>query len=136
MAVQRSRFAIFAAWTHAYDVFADGPLEGYFMRCIRIAAAFIPLFGLAACVSNEQFLASNQAAATKVASSRAAFELNCQAVTPMILSSKVIETRFGYSRTEYTIGVSGCGKRAVYLAYCLDANNCNAINDSSRGFEQ
>ncbi len=106
------------------------------MRYFRIAAAFFPLIGLVACVSNEQFLASNQASATKVALSRAAFELNCQSVTPTILSNKVIETRFGYARTEYTIGVRGCGKQAVYLAYCLDSNNCNAINDSARGFEQ
>lgn len=106
------------------------------MRCIRIAAVFLPIAGLAACASNEQFLASNQAAATKAAISRAAFELNCQSVTPTVLSDKVIETRFGYPRTEYTIGVRGCGKQAVYLTYCLDPENCNAINDSSRGYTQ
>ncbi|MCJ1883953.1 hypothetical protein LNN38_03745 [Pseudomonas sp. LA21] len=105
------------------------------MRRIRFAAVLLPIASLVACVSNEQFLASNQDAATKAATSRASFDLNCPSVTPTILSNKVIETRFGYARTEYTIGVRGCGKQAVYLAYCLDAHNCNALDDSTQALE-
>lgn len=36
------------------------------------------------------------------------------------------------SSPEYTVGVSGCGKRAVYLTICRDAENCNALGDSAR----
>ncbi|AYC33360.1 hypothetical protein D3880_13800 [Pseudomonas cavernae] len=87
---------------------------------------------LGGCMTNEQFIAQNQEAAIKATTARAAFELNCQSVTPSVLTSKVVETRFGWERTEYTIGVRGCGKQAVYLTYCLNPDNCNAISDSAR----
>ena len=92
--------------------------------------------GLVGCQSDQDFIASNQAAATKAAVNRATFELNCQSVNASVLTSKVVQARFGYSRTEYTIGVRGCGKQAVYLTYCLRPDNCNAINDSARGYEK
>lgn len=64
-------------------------------------------------MNNQQFIASNQDAALKATLSRAGFELDCKDVTPSVLSSKVVESRFGYERTEYTIGVRSCNKRAV-----------------------
>lgn len=87
---------------------------------------------LGACQSNQQFIAANQAAALKTVTTRAAFELNCQDVQATVLSSKVAQLRFGYARTEYTVGVRGCGKQAVYLALCLDAETCNAVSDTAR----
>jgi hypothetical protein len=33
----------------------------------------------------------------------------------------------GYEWTEYTIGVRGCGKSAVYETMCRDQDNCNAF---------
>ena len=62
----------------------------------------------------------------------ATFELNCQDVAPSVLSSKVTNVRYGYQRTEYTIGVRGCGRQAVYITYCLNPDTCNAISDTAR----
>lgn len=96
--------------------------------------AFMTAAGLlAGCQSNEQFLAENQAAAMQATMSRAAFDLNCTDAEPTLISSKVSQpVAFrGYERTEYTIGVRGCGKQAVYITWCLNPETCNAINDSS-----
>lgn len=42
-----------------------------------------------------------------------------------------VMTAFGYERTEYPIGVGGCGKQAVDITWCLNPDACNAINDSN-----
>lgn len=89
---------------------------------------------LAACMSDQQFLAQNQSAAIDATVSRAKFELNCPDVTASVLSSKVTQVQFANvsNRTEYTIGVRGCGRQAVYITYCLDPSTCNAISDTAR----
>ena len=87
---------------------------------------------LSGCMSDQEFIASNQQAAIGATESRAKFELNCQQVSSSILSSKVTQNRIGYQRTEYTIGVRGCGRQATYLTYCLDSTNCNALSDTAR----
>ena len=94
-----------------------------------IAAALI----LSGCQSNEQFLAENQDAAMQATMARAKFDLNCPEAEPTLISSKVSQpVAFGgYERTEYTIGVRGCGKQAVYITWCLNPQTCNAINDSN-----
>jgi len=35
----------------------------------------------------------------------------------------------GLERAEYTVGVSGCGKCAVYLVVCPDGSCCFAVSD-------
>ncbi|MDD0843652.1 hypothetical protein [Pseudomonas sp. Gutcm_11s] len=102
----------------------------------RIIAGAALLAGLSGCMSNQEFIAANQDAAVKAAVARGSFELDCKDVTPSVLTSKVVALRFGYERTEYTIGIAGCGKRTVYLTYCLDPETCNAIGDSNRIHDQ
>ena len=99
----------------------------------HLITAGLLLAGLSGCQTNQQFLAENQAAAIQTTLSRAKFELNCETAEATVLSSKVAQPLVGWGveRTEYTIGVSGCGKRAVYLSWCLNTETCNAINDSS-----
>ncbi|WP_447751393.1 hypothetical protein [Pseudomonas nicosulfuronedens] len=87
---------------------------------------------LSGCMSNEEFLASNQPAAIKATESRAKFEMNCESVTSSVLSSKVTSVRRAMERTEYTIGVRGCNKQATYITYCLNPETCNAIADTAR----
>ncbi|SDH90579.1 hypothetical protein [Pseudomonas panipatensis] len=103
---------------------------------MKSTSTFLPLLAtvtvLSGCMSDQQFLASNQQAALNATTSRAKFELNCQDVTPSVLSSKVTQARVGYQHTEYTIGVRGCGKQAVYITYCLNPQTCNAIADTAR----
>jgi hypothetical protein len=86
------------------------------------------------CATQQQFLDQIQPTALGAAQSRAQFELNCPSVTTSILSRKMIQPVWvgGIERAEYTIGVSGCGKRSVYMAVCPDSSNCNAFAQTGR----
>jgi hypothetical protein len=65
-----------------------------------------------------------QPSAVKVAQQRGASELGCPAATTEVVSKHAIEepqTNGWYEfprRAEYTIAVSGCGKRTTYLVAC------------------
>ena len=86
------------------------------------------------CATQQQFLNQIEPTALGAAQSRAQFELNCPSVTTSILSRKMIQPIWvgGIPRAEYTIGVSGCGKRSVYMAVCPDSSNCNAFAQTGR----
>src|SRR5215472_6752164 len=65
-----------------------------------------------------------QPSAVKVAQQRGASELGCPAATAEVISKHAIEesqTTGWYEfprRAEYTIAVTGCGKRTTYLVAC------------------
>jgi hypothetical protein len=92
------------------------------------------LVAASGCATQQQFLDQIQPTALGAAQSRAQFELNCPSVTTSILSRKIIQPVWarGIERAEYTIGVSGCGKRSVYMAVCPDSSNCNAFAQTGR----
>ena len=79
---------------------------------------------LGGCATQAQFLASKQPKAMQTAASRAQFDMSCQEVTPIVLSTDVIQPTYqgpyvgGIQRAEYTIGVTGCGKRHTYVVIC------------------
>ena len=78
---------------------------------------------LAGCASGPPFIDQAQPEAMTVAQRRAAFELNCPSVNTELLSRETLQPvsfRFGIERAEYTIGASGCGKRATYVVICPD----------------
>jgi hypothetical protein len=95
------------------------------------------LVSASGCATQQQFLNQIEPTALSAARSRAQFELNCPNVTTSILSSKIIQPIWvgGIQRAEYTIGVSGCGQRSVYMAVCPDASNCNAFAQTGRILE-
>lgn len=98
----------------------------------------LPLLSLplSACVTDAEFLAQNSSAALNAAESRGKFELNCPQVTSSILSQKIDEAvRAGYAWAEYTVGIRGCGKQAVYITVCRDQDNCNALAQTGRVLE-
>lgn len=84
---------------------------------------------VAACQSDAQFLDSMQSMAADTAVKRGTFELDCSAVTPSVLSRDVVEPTFEgprvYSvpRAEYTIGVTGCGKRKTFVVICTEGGD-------------
>jgi hypothetical protein len=99
------------------------------------------LSGLAAlllvgCQSTEQWMASVRPKAIDAAEKRGRFELNCPAATAQVLSEQDVPpeiraVRFqGPDRAVFTIGVSGCNKRATYVVVCPDdgSNNCFAAD--------
>jgi len=91
-------------------------------KCILQALAAV--LSLAGCVSQAQFLDSKQGMALQTAVSRAQFELNCQDVTPTIISREVVQPALqgpwvnGIQRAEFTIGVAGCDRRKMFVVVC------------------
>ncbi|MDN6858773.1 hypothetical protein QO207_19445 [Pseudomonas sp. CAN2814] len=102
------------------------------MKVLRFSSLMLAVALLGGCVTDQQFLAQNQSAAIDATVSRAKFELNCPDVAATVLSSKVTQFAYANNRTEYTIGVRGCGRQSVYVTYCLTSDNCNALSDTAR----
>ena len=78
---------------------------------------------LAGCASGPPFIDQAQPEALAIAKRRAAFEFNCPDVNAQVLSRETLQPisfRFGIERAEYTIGATGCGKRATYVVICPD----------------
>jgi hypothetical protein len=101
------------------------------MRAARYVIRGAPALCIAAlgslvsgCQSQQQVVDEMQADAAHVAQRRGAFELNCPAATASVLSKEMIQSPITNprwappERAEYTVGVSGCNKRATYLVVC------------------
>jgi len=91
----------------------------------RVSATMLLTAAIAAgCTSDQQYLEQGQDDATATALERGRFELNCPAATAAVLSQELLQPpAVGFrtipiTRSEYTIGVSGCGKRATYVVVC------------------
>jgi hypothetical protein len=95
----------------------------------RFLVVIAGLLILAGCQTQGQILAGEQDVAIQTAVSRGQFELGCQEATGTVLSSNLLQPMVwgGQERAQYTIGVSGCDKRAVYVVICpLDSSGCFA----------
>lgn len=89
---------------------------------------------LAGCQSQGQIMASKEGVAIQTAVRRGQFELGCDQATGTVLSSNMLQPALwgGEERSEYTVGVSGCGKRSVYIVVCpLGSSGC--VAGASRG---
>ena len=90
---------------------------------------------LSACASGPPFIDQMQPTAIDMAERRGAFELNCPEAKGTLLSSETVQPisiRFGYERAEYTVGVSGCGKRLSYVVICPDNGSKSCFAGASR----
>lgn len=91
------------------------------MTIARLLPAVIAgLLTLAGCQSTGQMLTGDQNVAMQTALQRGRFELDCKEATGTVLSSNMLQPVLwgGEERAEYTVGVSGCGKRSVYIVVC------------------
>jgi hypothetical protein len=94
-----------------------------------IPSTLLVAVAVAACASQSQFLAKNQPAAIQVAVSRGQFDLNCPAATGSLISQEVVQPALqgpyvgGIQRAEYTVGVSGCGERKIYIVICPEGGD-------------
>jgi hypothetical protein len=92
-------------------------------KSVTVLALTAVLFA-AGCVSQAEFLNNYQPSATQAAVARAQFEMNCPQVTPVIISREVVQPALqgpwvnGIQRAEYTIGVTGCGRRETFVVIC------------------
>ena len=91
---------------------------------------------LVGCQSADQWMTSVRPKAIDAAEKRGRFELNCPAATAQVLNEQDVQpelraVRFqAPDRAVYTIGVSGCNKRATYVVVCPDdgSGNCFAAD--------
>ena len=101
---------------------------------MKTAVLALPVL-LAGCTSTAQFQQQIQPQAISEAQRRGAFEMNCPAATGELISSETVQPvsfRFGYERAEYTVGVSGCGKRVSYVVICPDNGGKSCFAGASR----
>jgi len=103
------------------------------MSIQKIVLSALTCLVASGCASGPPFIDQAQPEAVSMAQRRGQFELNCPAATAEMLSREEIQPlvntfRFsGTVRAEYTIGVSGCGKRTTYVVICPEnGNNCFA----------
>ena len=95
-------------------------------KSLAIFVVISGLLALAGCATQSQFLDNNQTMAMQTALRRGQFDLNCQQVSPVLISREVVQPALqgpfvnGIQRAEYTIGVEGCGKRHSYIVVCPD----------------
>jgi len=101
-------------------------------RCFLLA--MIVVFATAGCQTQQDMVQGQQGMAVQTALNRARFDMNCQSATGQVLSTNVsqpsVQGRFasayGVQRIEYTVGVTGCGKRRTYIVVCPQGGGCFA----------
>lgn len=89
----------------------------------------------AGCASGPPFIDQAQPEALAMAQRRAQFELDCPGTTTQMLSRETLQPvsfRFGIERAEYTIGATGCGKRATYVVICPDQSGSTCFAAAGR----
>lgn len=107
-------------------------------------ARISPVLALAAmlvagCASDQQYLDQGQSEATTTALERGRFELNCPAATASVLSQELVQPplvglrTIPITRSEYTVGVEGCGQRRTYVVLCPQGGGCFAGEGGSGG---
>ena len=93
-------------------------------RSLALSAAVLAL--ICGCQSQQQMVDEMQADATQVAKQRGKFELDCPTATAQVLSKEMIQSEIMNprwappQRAQYTVGVSGCDKRATYMVVCAE----------------
>lgn len=96
------------------------------MQKSTVLLTLIAASALTGCVSQTQFLDSKQGMAIQTATGKAQFELNCQETQASVISREVIQPVLqgpfmnGIQRAEFTIGVRGCDKKAMFVVICPD----------------
>ena len=93
---------------------------------------------LAGCASGPPFIDAMQPEAINMAVRRGQFEMNCPSATGQLVSRETLQPlvqTFRYSgpeRAEYTVGVTGCGQRALFVVICPDNGSASCYAGGSR----
>lgn len=96
----------------------------YFVRQHCLPALAVALLATG-CASGPPFIDQMQSEAVGKAVRRAQFAFDCPSTTGEILNRQSLEPLFfgGPLRAHYTVGVTGCGKRATVEVLCSENNN-------------
>ena len=103
-------------------------------KLLVVAAGLIA----AGCASGPPFIDQMQPEAVSMAVRRGQFEMNCPSAAGEVISRETLEPvvqtfRYtGVTRAEYTIGVSGCNQRAMYVVICPDNGSGSCFAGGSR----
>lgn len=99
------------------------------MRPTLILLLLATLAATGGCMTQQQMLQQRQPVAVDTALQRGRFDLGCPAATATVLSSDFIQPAVqgpwvnGLQRVEYTVGIEGCGQRAVYVVICQEGSD-------------
>ena len=111
---------------------------GEVMKTFFFAIGVAVISGMVCSVAADLPAEALQPNALRAAQQRGATELGCPAAKANVMSKKTIEeTTTGWyewpHRAEYTIGVSGCGKRVTYSVACDDRKKAEKTCVASPG---
>ena len=104
------------------------------MKMKYMFLALAGVFVTAGCQTQQEMVQGQQGMAVQTAVNRARFDMNCQSATGQVLSTNVSQpmiqgtfrSAYGVQRIEYTVGVTGCGKRRTYIVVCPQGGGCFA----------
>ena len=95
--------------------------------------------GIAGCASQPQVLDDQQDSVIQPAIERARLKMDCLDVAGKVLSQQVMQPTVqgayivGVKRTEYTVDVTGCGKKDTYVVVCpVRGDGCFATDSRNR----
>ena len=100
-----------------------------------IVAVTFTLMATGCASSGPSFIDQAQPEAVSMAVRRAQLEMNCPAATGQVISremSQPLSFYAGVPRAEYTVGVTGCGKRATYFVACPNDGSGSCFAGGSR----
>jgi len=106
---------------------------------VKKAWLIVIALGMAGCVSQPQVLDDQQGLVIQTAVKRAQLKMSCSDVAGKVLSQQVIQPAVqgayivGVKRTEYTVDVTGCGKKDTYIVVCpVGGDGCFAADSRNR----
>lgn len=96
------------------------------MNDIKTKSCFLALAAIAlgGCATQDQLLDQSQTMAVNSAVERTRFDWNCPEATGTVLSREMVQPALDRPlvaapmRAEYTVGVSGCGRRSSVVVVC------------------
>jgi hypothetical protein len=106
------------------------------VKTTTFAAIALACIAASGCQSTQDWMKSMEPKAIEAAEKRGRFELNCPGAMAQVLNEQDVQpeiraVRFqAPDRAVFTIGVSGCNKRATYVVVCPDdgSGNCFAAD--------
>ena len=90
-----------------------------------LGLALITTLAAAGCASQTKLLDEFQPLAVQTAETRGKFQMSCPEAAASVLSREMVQPAFprAVQRAEYTVGLSGCGKRSVIVVICPEGGS-------------